>query len=77
MLMRQRQFEIKTVLLVFTLSKKRALKMEKTHPFTLENACRWCRKKMYLKTHAMLLGFLNKQLKQLQDEADCKEDNTL
>ena len=45
MLMRQRQFEIKTVLLVFTLSKKRALKMEKTHPFTLQNACRWCRKK--------------------------------
>ena len=24
----------------------------------------------------MLVGFLNKQLKQLQDEAECEEDNT-
>ena len=44
MVMRQRQFEIKTLLFVFTLSKKRALIMEKTYPFTLQNACRWFRK---------------------------------
>ena len=66
--------------------------MEKTYPFTLNKACRWCRKKnvpksprqLFLrlskcskKTNAMLVGFLNKQLKQLQDEAECEEYNTL
>ena len=55
MLMRQRQFEIKTLLLVFTLSKKRALKMEKTHPFTLQNACRWFRKNVPKSPQQLLL----------------------
>ena len=65
--------------------------MEKTHPFTLQNACRWCRKKNVPKSPRQLFlslsqcsknprdarRFLKQTLKQLQDEVDCKEDNTL
>ena len=58
LLMRQRQFKIKTVLLVFTGSKKRALIMEKTHPFTLQNACRWCRKNVTKSLRQLFLRLL-------------------
>ena len=49
---------------------KMSLKVSDNYSWDYQSQC-------IKKTHVMLVGFLNKQLKQLQDGAECEEDNTI